>query len=116
MATTRKAPQDRKPKATEAPAPASVTIRARGRDWTIDGGFVDDMEFLETVEELNAGNLVSLPGFCRRLLGAEQYDAAKEVVRDDSGRVRPQALMELIEELLSGDSSEGVSLGESSAS
>ena len=116
MATTRKTPQDHKPKATEAIEPASIAVTVRGRDWTIDGSVVDDIEFLEDIAALDRGNMVALPGFLHRLLGEEQYRAAKDVVRADTGRVRPQDLLDFLTELLGADGSVGVSLGESSAS
>ena len=96
--------------------PAPVTVNIRGRDWTIDVGVMDDMDFLESIEALESGNPAMLPGFARTLLGAEQYEAAKELVRDESGRAKPAALMELVREIMSAPSSAVVPVGESSAS
>ena len=77
---------------------------------------MDDMAFLEDLESLEAGKASILPSFCRRLLGAEQYESAKDMVRGKSGRVRPAELMELVQEILQAPSSAVVPVGESSAS
>lgn len=115
--TTARKPQDRKPKTTEPEKAAPLIINVRGRDWTIDAELMSDMEFFEDIDAVNSGNLIKLPSFCRRFLGIEQYEAAKELVRDaTTGRVPPQALLELVGELIGADSSAGVSLGESAAS
>lgn len=103
-----------KPVPTEPTPP--VTVNIRGRDWTIDVGVMDDMDFLESLEALESGNPAMLPGFARTLLGVEQYEAAKELVRDESGRAKPAALMELVREIMSAPSSAVVPVGESSAS
>jgi hypothetical protein len=119
MATTRKTPQDHKQPQDAHRAddtPQSVTVTVRDIDWTIRAEVMDDMAFLEDLESLEAGKASILPSFCRRLLGAEQYEAAKELVRGESGRVRPAELMELVQEILSAPSSAVVSVGESSAS
>ena len=119
MATTRKTPQDHKQPQDAHQAddtPQSVTVTVRDIDWTIRAEVMDDMAFLEDLESLNAGNPAILPGFCRRLLGDEQYESAKDMVRGESGRVRPAELMELVQEILQAPSSAVVPVGESSAS
>lgn len=119
MATTRKTPQDHKQPQDAHQAddtPQSITVTVRERDWEIDAAAMDDIEFLEDIASLNAGNPAILPGFCRRLLGDEQYESAKDMVRGKSGRVRPVELMELVQEILQAPSSAVVPVGESSAS
>ena len=119
MATKRKTPQDHKQPQDAHHAddtPQSVTVTVRDVEWTIRTEVMDDMAFLEDLEGLDAGKVSILPSFCRRLLGADQYEAAKELVRDESGRAKPAALMELVREIMSAPSSAVVPVGESSAS
>ena len=118
MAAARKTPQDHKQPQDAHQAddtPQSVTVTVRDIDWTIRAEVMDDMAFLEDLESLEAGKASILPSFCRRLLGADQYEAAKAAVRVED-RVRPLDLMNLIKEILSAPSSAVVSMGESSAS
>jgi len=81
-----KAPQDRKPKATDG-----FTAHVAGRDWKIDREALDDFELLDDLGEVEAGNPARLPSVLRRLLG-EQYKPALEAIRDPkTGRVGVEA-------------------------
>ncbi len=94
--TTRRAPQDHKPKAALA-VPESVTATVRGVDWVIEAAALDDWDL---IEDLNDPTGASLPSATRRLLGLDQYEAAKTMVRDAvTGRVPATAMSELIGEI-----------------
>lgn len=94
--TTRRAPRDHKKKAALA-APGSVAATVRGVEWTIEAAALDDWDL---IEDLNDPTGASLPSATRRLLGAVQYETAREMVRDAvTGRVPATAMSELIGEI-----------------
>lgn len=93
--TTRKQPQDHKPAALAQPE--SVTTTVRGIDWTIEADALDDWDL---IEELNDPTGASLPSATRRLLGPDQYAAARAMAQDpETGRVRATVMAELIGEI-----------------
>lgn len=83
----------------------SVTVQVRGLDFTIEAAALDDWDLLE---ELNDKTGASLPSAMRRLLGDEQMDAAKDLVRDpDSKRVPATAMTGLINDIFTAVKAQG---------
>jgi len=93
-----KAPQDRKPKATEN---GDRTVTVAGQDWTVPADALDDFELLDDLGELENGNATRLPRIMKRLLG-DDYKKALDAIRDDAGVVRIEPAGEFINELLQG--------------
>lgn len=97
MTAPKKTPQDhKKPTADDG----SVTRTAWGRDWTISAEALDDWDLLE---DLASGDASRAPSAVRALLGAEQYVAAKDIARDETGRVRATRMSQFMAELFAGD-------------
>lgn len=94
--TTRKTPAkrppvaDRKPKQVAAAQKAEatgtvVTVKVRDRDWSLLQSGIEDYEFIEEFGAAMSGNPFAMPSAMKRLLGDEQYEAAKALLRDDTG-------------------------------
>lgn len=93
-----KKPRDHKAKSA-IPEPAQITVEVRGVGWMIDAAALDDWDL---IEELNDATGASLPSAMRRLLGAEQNEKARELVRDPTtGRVPATAMSTLLGEIFS---------------
>lgn len=97
-------PEDRKPPASDVKAQAEgapVVVEAHGQTWTITQEALNDLEVLEAIAELDAGNVAALPAALRGLLGDEGYVAAKKLLRDpDTGRVALDVAAGFYRELL----------------
>lgn len=97
-----KQPQDRKPKATAAAAEATASplvIEHGGRTYTVDTDW-DDVELLEDVTDIAAGDNPAALRLVRRLLGPAQWRTFKAASRDAEGRVRTESLGELFDALM----------------
>ena len=98
-ATARK-PQDRKPKAEDAPTVTTVAVR--GIDVTVPADALDDFELLDDLHELENGNATRLPAVLRRLVG-DQWRAVMDVARDpETGRVSIESGAEVVREIMAG--------------
>lgn len=91
-AAKRPAVADRKPKqvaaAQKAEADGTVlTVNVRDRDWKILRSGLEDYEFIEEFGAAMSGNPFAMPSAMKRLLGDEQYEAVKVLLRDDTGRL-----------------------------
>lgn len=74
---------------------------ASGFEFEIDDSAIDDMEILDGLLDIDAGNLRGIKAVLERLLGAEQKAALYEHLRDrETGRVRATKVMEAIKEIL----------------
>jgi len=97
-------PTDHKPAASDVKAQATgepITVEARGRSWTIEQAALNDLELLERIGELDRGNIAALPAALSGLLGPDQYDAAKDAMRDpETGRVALDAAAEFFSDIL----------------
>jgi len=95
-----KKPQDRKPKATDAPDHRTVTVA--GKDWTVSTEALDDFELLDDLGELEDGNAARLPSIMKRLLG-DDYRAALDSIRDENTkRVSIEAGGDFVKAILEG--------------
>lgn len=97
-----KVPEDHKPKAEE---PKLLTVKGLlGRDWEVPIEALDDFELLDDINFLQEqGDPTRMPAVLRRLLGAGQYGAAMNLLRDaDTGRVTIESASSFVMELLSG--------------
>lgn len=83
--------------------PASLACEVRGRTFAIEAASLDDWELIEVISALDGGGdqsaMLQLPAVLRRLLGAAQYAAAKDAVRDEAGRVSAEEMGEFVGEL-----------------
>lgn len=89
-----KKPADRKPKAGEP-----RTVRVRDISLVVDPDRMDDFELMDDMARLESGEPQRAPSVLRRLLGDEQYAQAMNALRDDAGKVRMEAAMELFKEI-----------------
>ena len=95
-----KKPQDRKPKAEDAPTVTTVAVR--GIDVTVPADALDDFELLDDLHELENGNATRLPAVLRRLVG-DQWQAVMDVARDpETGRVSIESGAEVVREIMEG--------------
>lgn len=89
-----KMPTDRlKAEAAEEEVPGDTEFEHDGHIYIIDGGFVDDIEILEHLEDEN--NILAL----RKILGLEQWKQYKDRTRDEKGRVPSEPTMEFLKKL-----------------
>lgn len=82
-----------------------ITVEFRDDSFTFSRDDVNDLEFLEAVEDDKY--IVAT----RRVLGAEQWGRLKDVLRNDDGRIPPEAFNEFCDALI-----DAADLGNSSAS
>ena len=90
-------PADRKPK-----KPAALTCTVRGLHLKVAPDALDDWELMEVIAAVDSGDqaaTMQLPQIIKRLVGEDAYTALKDAVRDDSGRVRAEAMGEVVGEL-----------------
>lgn len=74
---------------------------ASGFQFEIHDEAIDDMEILDGLLELDAGNIRGIQTVIVRLLGAEQKAALYEHLRDKkTGRVRATDVMAAVKEIL----------------
>lgn len=77
----------------ESHAINDVTFEYEGHTYVIDGGFVDDLEILEHLEDEE--NIKAL----RKILGVKQWNAWKDRNRDDKGRVPSGPVLPFLKKL-----------------
>lgn len=97
-----KQPQDRKPKVAKTQAtPDSLVANYLDTDWEISRDSLDDFELLEALDDIENGGVQRIPGALRRLLGADQYQVAKDKIRGDDGRISVEAGLTFFAEIFS---------------
>ena len=98
MATPKKAPQDRQPKAATLPPPPADRIRTitwEGYEYSFDPRRMDDLEFMEIMGELEDKPYL-IAKVIQYMLGAEQYaefkanHSAKVTLNDDGTETREE--------------------------
>lgn len=107
--TTRKpaarpAVADRKPKAVAAAQKAEANgtvlqVTVRDREWTIQKSGLEDYEFIEEFGAAMSGNPFAMPSAMKRLLGDEQYEAVKTLLRDSDGRLDVRVVTDFFMEI-----------------
>ena len=88
-----KQPTDRLKAEAEVDVLRDTEFEHEGHTYYIDGGFVDDIEILEHLEDEN--NILAL----RKILGVEQWKQYKDRTRDEKGRVPSEPTMEFLKKL-----------------
>lgn len=71
-----------------------------GFDFHLDEEKTDDYEFLETLCEIDNGNVSLIPKMATQLLGKDQMNALKEHVRDSNGKVSARKIADEIGEIM----------------
>ena len=90
-----KEPQDHKPKKV-----ATMTVTVQGFTLTIDPDVFDDLDVLDTLDQINEGNPLRTAGLLRKLTG-DQYDAARDALRDpDTGRIPIKVATDFFTEIM----------------
>ena len=88
------APQDRKP---GKGASDVLRVEALGRTWVIPAERLDDDEFMELVGRLQEGDPFVTPRIGRMLLGDDDYETARGLLRNpDTGRVKATDMLEFV--------------------
>lgn len=86
-----KAPQDHK-----QPKDKPQTVTINGVRITVDGSRMDDLQFVETLYDLNAdpeGNALNIIPFLRGLFG-DQYPAFRKAITDKDTGIAPVSKLE----------------------
>ena len=73
-----------------------------GFEFSIEDAALDDWELLEDLSRIDGGDLDALIPACRRLLGAEGYDALKEYCRR-GGRVKASLMQAELKAIFESD-------------
>ena len=97
---TAKKPQDRKPKAEDAPTVTTVAVR--GIDVTVPADALDDFELLDDMHELENGNATRMPSVLRRLVGDQWRDVMDAARDEQTGRVTIEAGAKIVQEIMEG--------------
>lgn len=84
---------------TQTPAPALRTITVAGVQLEVDPTVFDDFELLESLAEIQRGDILALPTVFRAVAG-DQAQALLDAVRDDRGRVTATAATELLVQIM----------------
>lgn len=78
-----------------------VTADANGTKFTLNIDVLDDVELLDELHQLNTGNPTVVLSVVRRIFGADTPQVL-DAIRDDSGKVRVEAVGKLIESIFEG--------------
>lgn len=93
-------PQDHKP---GKDASEVLRVDALGRTWVIPAERLDDDEFMELVGRLQDGDPFVAPRIGRMLLGDDDYETARGLLRNpDTGRVKASDMLEFVGAILQG--------------
>lgn len=79
-----------------------VVLEREGREpftLTIDEGIKDDMEFFETLCELDDKNVLAMGKLMVQLLGKDQKKALYDWLRGENGRVKVTDVSEVVAEI-----------------
>jgi len=74
-------------------------VTKTGFGFELDESVFDDLEILERINEAD-NNLALLPGLLKDFLGKDQYNALKEFIRGENGRVKTTAMAEAFAEIM----------------
>lgn len=103
--TPAKKPQDRKPKATDAPPVITVTVD----DFTVtfDAERMDDYELMEDIARVEDGEYVRIGKVLSRWFGEEKHAEIKERFRDpETKRVPLEPIIAFFGELMAATQAE----------
>ena len=78
-----------------------------GFEYSIDEQTLDDMRFLDALEEADDGSPLAASKVCKMLLGKEQRDALYKTISPKGGRVPIADAFECIKEILEAMGDEG---------
>lgn len=76
------------------------TIEIRGVQVTVDPTVFDDFELLESLAEIQRGDVLALPAVFRAVAG-DKAQALLDAVRDERGRVTATAATEMLVQIMS---------------
>lgn len=78
-----------------------------GFAYTLKESVKDDMELVDALAEIDAGNGLAMSTVCLKLLGKEQRKKLYDHVRAEDGTVPIEAVGEAIQDILTGMGTEG---------
>lgn len=104
-ASASKPAQQETPEAPHGPVPSVLqeqlrTITIRGVQVTVDPTIFDDFELLESLAEIQRGDVLALPAVFRAVAG-DAAQALLDAVRDERGRVTATAATEMLVQIMS---------------
>lgn len=73
-----------------------VKVEYKGVTVEVNTQFVDDIEFLEMLGEIERGNALVIPSVCTTIFGEDGYKAVKDGLRDADGRCRTSDVSEFL--------------------
>ena len=71
-----------------------------GFEVELDPNVLDDWDLMEMISKLGDGQFQQYPKIAVRYLGAEQYEALKNHLRDAEGKLQASAMFEAINEIM----------------
>lgn len=71
-----------------------------GFEFTLVDGATDDWEVLESLNGITEGDVTKYVFIFKRLLGDKQYEALKDHLRDESGRVPVTKMIDELQSIL----------------
>ena len=71
-----------------------------GFEFEIDGGVLEDMEFVDALAETGNDNPLAFSNVCAMLFGKEQRKRLYDFLRGDDGRVHITAVSDCIREVM----------------
>lgn len=75
-----------------------MNVTVNGTEFTIPADALDDWELMEDLADLDAGKTAASPRILRRLLGGD-YEKAKDLLRDDNGRISVESGAQLLRDI-----------------
>ncbi len=87
------------PEPAPTPAPALRTITVAGAAVNVDPTVFDDFELLESLAEIQRGDILALPKVFRAVVG-DQSQELLDAVRDERGRVTATAATEMLVQIM----------------
>lgn len=103
-ASASKPAQQETPEAPHGPVPSVLqklrTITIRDVQVTVDPTIFDDFELLESLAEIQRGDVLALPAVFRAVAG-DQAQELLDAVRDERGRVTATAATEMLVQIMS---------------
>lgn len=77
-----------------------ISLEVRGIPCVMDDEPLDNIEVLETIAEIEGGNILCIPRFFKAVFGDEQYENIKRSLRDERGVCHASDLLDFYHECL----------------
>ena len=75
-----------------------ITVISQGAKFKVDPEAMDDMKFVDLLDDYQSGDGLKLPKLLKMILG-NQYDEVVEKIANDKGRVSHEKASQLLEDI-----------------